>query len=90
MSQKLKVSELKPHSANSFFFDDIEGDAWEEFLESVKSDINKLEELRYYWSKLMVVVAIDDNILNLLRRENFLIRMHTNLAFGYRSVKHRL
>ena len=58
----------------------------DQFLESVKSDINKLEELRYYWSKLMVVVAIDDNILNLLRRENFLIRMHTNLAFGYRSV----
>lgn len=37
MSQMLKVSDLKPHKKNSVFFDDIEGDAWSEFLESIRT-----------------------------------------------------
>lgn len=37
MSQKLKVNELHPHKQNNVFFDDIEGDAWCEFLESVRT-----------------------------------------------------
>lgn len=31
-----KVSELKPHPKNDYFFDAIEGDKWIEFVESVK------------------------------------------------------
>ena len=31
-----KVSELKPHPKNDYFFDPIEGDKWVEFVESVK------------------------------------------------------
>ena len=30
------VAELKPHPMNEYLFDDIEGDKWEEFLDSVK------------------------------------------------------
>ena len=37
MSQKLKVAELIPHEKNDYFFDDIKGDAWTEFVESVKT-----------------------------------------------------
>lgn len=37
MSQRVKVSELKPYPKNKVFFDDIEGDAWSEFIESVKT-----------------------------------------------------
>lgn len=37
MSQKLKVSDLVPHKDNNYFFDDIEGDAWQAFLESIKT-----------------------------------------------------
>lgn len=33
----LKVNELTEHPQNSFFFDDISGDAWTEFLESVRT-----------------------------------------------------
>ena len=35
--QKMKVSELKPHSKNDYYFDDIQGQKWNEFLESVKT-----------------------------------------------------
>lgn len=37
MSQKVKISSLKPHGQNSYLFDDISGDAWEEFVESIKT-----------------------------------------------------
>lgn len=37
MSQKLKISDLKPHPKNEYLFDDMTGDAWEEFLESIKT-----------------------------------------------------
>jgi len=35
--QKFKVSELIPHAQNEFFFDDMEGQKWKEFLESVRT-----------------------------------------------------
>lgn len=35
--QKFKVSDLIPHSQNEFFFDDMEGQKWKEFLESVRT-----------------------------------------------------
>ena len=37
MSDFYKVSELKAHPKNDYFFDDISGDAWNEFLKSVKT-----------------------------------------------------
>ena len=37
MSQKLRVDELHPHKKNDVFFDDISGDAWSEFLESIRT-----------------------------------------------------
>jgi len=37
MSQKLKVDDLIAHKKNDFFFDDIKGDAWTEFVESIKT-----------------------------------------------------
>lgn len=37
MSQKLKIKELIPHKDNNYFFDDIEGEAWQEFINSVKT-----------------------------------------------------
>lgn len=37
MSQKLMVEELHPHKKNEIYFDDIEGDAWSEFLESIRT-----------------------------------------------------
>lgn len=37
MSQKLKISDLISHKDNDFFFDDISGDAWQEFIDSVKT-----------------------------------------------------
>lgn len=33
----LKISELIPHPQNDYFFDDITGDAWEEFLQSIET-----------------------------------------------------
>ena len=35
--QKMNVNELKPHPQNDYFFDDIQGQKWTEFLESVKT-----------------------------------------------------
>lgn len=35
--QILKVDELIPHPKNDYFFDDMEGEKWNEFLESVKT-----------------------------------------------------
>lgn len=35
--EMMSVKELKPHAKNDFFFDDIEGENWSEFLESVKA-----------------------------------------------------
>lgn len=35
--QQVKVSELKPHPRNNEFFDDIGGEKWIEFLESIKT-----------------------------------------------------
>ena len=35
--QKLRVSELKEHPQNTYFFDDMEGEKWKEFLESVRT-----------------------------------------------------
>ena len=37
MSQKIGVAELREHPKNHFFFDDMSGDAWGEFVESVKT-----------------------------------------------------
>jgi len=34
----LNVSQLKPHSMNGYFFDDIKDENWEQFLESVKNN----------------------------------------------------
>lgn len=35
--QQVKISELKPHPRNDEFFDDITGEKWVEFLESIKT-----------------------------------------------------
>lgn len=35
--QEILVSELNPHSKNDYFFDDMSGDKWEEFVESVRT-----------------------------------------------------
>lgn len=35
--QLLNISELKPHPKNNYFFDDIIGDSWKEFLESIRT-----------------------------------------------------
>ncbi len=35
--QRFKVDELIPHPKNDFFFDDMEGQKWQEFLESVRT-----------------------------------------------------
>lgn len=35
--QEILVSELKPHPMNDYYFDDMEGQKWREFLESVKT-----------------------------------------------------
>lgn len=37
MSQKFKIAELIPHKDNDFFFDDIQGESWQEFIDSVKT-----------------------------------------------------
>lgn len=34
---KIKISELKPHSQNSYYFDDMEGDAWDSLLQSIST-----------------------------------------------------
>lgn len=35
--QEILVSELKPHPKNDYFFDDMSGDKWDEFVESVRT-----------------------------------------------------
>ena len=35
--QMMKIEELKPHKRNSEFFDDMTGEKWQEFLESIKT-----------------------------------------------------
>ena len=35
--QKFKINELKPHPRNNEFFDDMSGEKWQEFLESIKT-----------------------------------------------------
>lgn len=35
--QTLRISELVPHPQNEFFFDDMTGQKWEEFLESIRT-----------------------------------------------------
>lgn len=35
--QQLNINELKPHPKNNEFFDDMTGDAWEAFKESIKT-----------------------------------------------------
>lgn len=34
---KIKISELKPHSQNNYYFDDMEGDAWDSLLQSIST-----------------------------------------------------
>lgn len=34
----LKISDLYPHPKNSYYFDDVSGDKWKEFLESIKKN----------------------------------------------------
>ena len=35
--QKFKINELRPHPRNNEFFDDMSGEKWQEFLESIKT-----------------------------------------------------
>jgi len=35
--QEINVNELRPHPKNDYFFDDMSGQKWNEFLESVKT-----------------------------------------------------
>lgn len=35
--QSLKVADLKPHPKNSYFFDDMVGEPWDSFLESIRT-----------------------------------------------------
>ena len=35
--RRMKIEELIPHPRNSEFFDDMSGDKWKEFLESIKT-----------------------------------------------------
>lgn len=35
--QLMKIEELIPHKRNSEFFDDMTGEKWQEFLESIKT-----------------------------------------------------
>ena len=37
INNTVPVEDLKPHPQNNYFFDDMEGDKWKEFIESVKS-----------------------------------------------------
>jgi ParB family chromosome partitioning protein len=37
LTEYIKISELKPHPRNKEFFDDITGEKWEEFKESIRS-----------------------------------------------------
>lgn len=37
MSQMMETKELTPHARNDYFFDDITGEPWQEFLKSVKT-----------------------------------------------------
>lgn len=37
MMQRMNISELTPHPQNSYFFDDITGDAWNEFVKSIET-----------------------------------------------------
>lgn len=34
----LKVSDLSPHPKNNYYFDDVSGDKWNEFLESIRKN----------------------------------------------------
>ena len=35
--QLLKISELTPHPRNDYYFDDITGESWKEFLTSIET-----------------------------------------------------
>ena len=35
--QQIKINELKPHPRNNEFFDDMSGEKWKEFIESIKT-----------------------------------------------------
>lgn len=35
--QQINVNELKPHPRNNEFFDDMSGEKWQEFLDSIKT-----------------------------------------------------
>lgn len=34
---KIKISELKPHPQNNYYFDDMEGDSWDSLLQSIST-----------------------------------------------------
>ena len=34
---KIKISDLKQHKQNSYYFDDVEGDAWDSLLQSIST-----------------------------------------------------
>ena len=34
---KIKISELKPHPKNDYYFDDMEGDSWDSLLQSIST-----------------------------------------------------
>jgi len=50
--QTIKVSELKPHPLNSKFFDDITGDSWNLFLESIQTS-----------GVIEPIIATDDKVI---------------------------
>ena len=34
---KIKITELKPHPKNDYYFDDMEGDSWDSLLQSIST-----------------------------------------------------
>ena len=57
MSQMMETKELIPHSRNDYFFDDISGEPWQEFLKSVKTS-GIIEPLIISQDKVIVSVVI--------------------------------
>jgi hypothetical protein len=45
--QVLNINELKPHTQNNYFFDDIQGDNWTEFKKSIQTS-GVIEPVIYY------------------------------------------
>ena len=50
---KIKISELKPHPQNNFYFDDMEGDAWDSLLQSISTS-NVTNEITITQNKVII------------------------------------